>query len=293
MNTKNVKKIYSAPTAHFVGDGFLVHNFIPSQAGLSMEEMNPFILLDYNAPHYFEPSKTPRGVGIHPHRGFETVTFAYKGKVEHQDNSGGGGIIAEGDIQWMTAGSGILHQEFHEKEWSEKGGDFQMVQLWINLPSSSKMTAPQYQSISGKNIPMISLPEEGGNLKVIAGQYKGIDGIARTFTPIHILQLSLYSNKSIRLEFPKHYRTALLVLEGEIIINDDQSVKNNQLVLMSYDGDEFDISSSKDATVLILSALPLDEPIAAYGPFVMNTNEEIIQAVEDFRNGRFDISQKK
>lgn len=293
MNTKNVKKIYSAPTAHFVGDGFLVHNFIPSQAGLSMEEMNPFILLDYNAPHYFEPSKTPRGVEIHPHRGFETVTFAYKGKVEHHDNSGGGGIIAEGDIQWMTAGSGILHQEFHEKEWSEKGGDFQMVQLWINLPSSSKMTTPQYQSISGKNIPMISLPEEGGNIKVIAGQYKGIDGVARTFTPIHIFQLSLYSNKSIRLELPKLYRTALLVLEGEIKINDDHSVKNNQLVLMSNDGDEFDISSSKDATVLILSALPLDEPVAAYGPFVMNTNEEIIQAVEDFRNGRFDKSQKK
>jgi redox-sensitive bicupin YhaK (pirin superfamily) len=191
MKTRTVELVASPKEPHFVGDGFRVHNFIPSGFRLDMQRMNPFIMLDYNSKYNFPPSSKPKGVGVHPHRGFETVTIAYKGKIAHHDSSGGGGNIGEGDIQWMTAASGVLHKEYHEEEWSKTGGDFQMVQLWVNLPKKDKMSAPKYQAIKYNDIKRYELDNEAGNIEVIAGEYKGTKGVASTFTPIHMLNAKL------------------------------------------------------------------------------------------------------
>ena len=286
MNTKNVQKIYSPITPHFVGDGFRVHNFIPSIPGLDMERMNPFLMLDYNAPYYFPPSDTPRGVDVHPHRGFETVTIAYKGRVEHHDSSGGGGVIAEGDVQWMTAASGVLHKEFHEQEWSKQGGDFQMVQLWVNLPAHYKMSAPKYQAISNSNMNKFSLEQGLGTIEVIAGHYKDVVGSATTYTPIHVFNAKLKNGASATFHFPSDYNTALLVIEGSMLLQ-EQAIPANHFVLMANDGEDFSITATEDSIVLVLSGAPIPEPIAAYGPFVMNTREELVQAFEDFNAGKF------
>lgn len=287
MKTRTVEIVASPREPHFVGDGFRVHNFIPSGYRMDMQRMNPFIMLDYNSTHNFPPSDKPKGVGVHPHRGFETVTIAYKGKVQHHDSSGGGGIIGEGDVQWMTAASGVLHKEYHEEEWSKKGGDFQMVQLWVNLPKKNKMSAPKYQAIKYENINRYELEKNAGNIEVIAGEYKDTKGPASTFTPIHMLNAKLNKGGKAVFEFPDHYNTTLLVLEGDIVINGKEEAPTNHMALMANDGEIFEIEASDEAVVLVLSGEPINEPIAAHGPFVMNTREELMEAFNDFNNGKF------
>ena len=286
MSTKNIERIIQPSGTHFVGDGFKVHNIIPGVQGLSMQRMSPFIMLDYNAPFYFSPSEIPRGVDVHPHRGFETVTIAYKCKVEHHDSSGGGGIIAEGDVQWMTAASGVLHKEFHEKEWSKQGGIFQMVQLWVNLPAQYKMSAPKYQAIANSSIPKYFLPNELGIVEVIAGHYQALNGAASTFSPVHLLNVKLEATASATFGFPAHYNTAVLVLEGAIEIN-GQQVPTNAFAMFENSGEEFTIKAKEKAQVLVLSGEPINEPIAVHGPFVMNTRQEIMQAMHDYNTGKF------
>ncbi|MBI2258136.1 MAG: pirin family protein [Flavobacteriia bacterium] len=287
MKTKTVELIISPPSPHFVGDGFRVHNFIPSVSPLVMERMNPFILMDYNSKFVFPPSDTPRGVGVHPHRGFETVTLAYKGKVQHHDNSGSGGVIHEGDVQWMTAAGGILHKEYHEKEWSKVGGEFQMVQLWVNLPSLYKMSKPKYQAVKNEDIERFKIDERGSYLEIIAGEYQNIKGKISTFSPINLFNAKLLKESTIDFKFPSNYNTALLVLEGSIVVNESENVPLNHFVLMANDGEFFTVKANENAVVLILSGEPINEPIFAQGPFVMNSRQELWQAFEDFNNGKF------
>ncbi len=287
MKTKTVELIASPREPHFVGDGFRVHNFIPSGYRLDMQRMDPFIMLDYNSTYNFPPSEKPRGVGVHPHKGFETVTIAYKGKVAHHDSSGGGGVIGEGDIQWMTAANGVLHKEYHEEEWSKKGGDFQMVQLWVNLPKKDKTSAPKYQAIKYADIKCYELENTAGVIEVIAGEYKGTKGSASTFTPIHMFNAKLNKGGKATFEFPANYNTALLVLEGNIMVNGKEETPTDHLALMANDGEIFEIEATNDAVVLVLSGEPINEPIAAHGPFVMNTKKELIEAFNDFNSGKF------
>lgn len=287
MNTKTVELVASPREPHFVGDGFRVHNFIPSGFRMDMQRMNPFLMLDYNSTFHFPATDKPRGVGVHPHKGFETVTIAYKGKVAHHDSSGGGGVIGQGDIQWMTAANGILHKEYHEEEWSKKGGDFQMVQLWVNLPAEDKKKNPKYQAIKNEDINRFKLEDNAGHIEVIAGEYKNTKGSASTFTPIHLFNAKLNKGGKADFNFPSKYTTALLVLEGNVIINEKENAATDHMVLMANDGETFEIEAEDDALVLILSGKPIQEPIAAQGPFVMNTREELIEAFNDFNNGKF------
>lgn len=287
MATKTVEIVVSPREPHFVGDGFRVHNFVPSAYRLDMKRMDPIIMMDYNSKFHFEPSTEPKGVGVHPHRGFETVTIAYKGRVEHHDSSGGGGIIGEGDVQWMTAASGVLHKEFHEKEWSKKGGEFQMVQLWVNLPAKDKMSKPKYQALENAKMNRHMLENNGGEIEVIAGNYQGTEGNASTFTPLHLYNAKLKKGASANFSFPGNYNTALLVIEGSITVNGSEKAPINHFVLMANDGEDFTVEASEDSVVLVLSGEPINEPIAAHGPFVMNTQQELMQAFEDFNKGKF------
>lgn len=285
MNTKNIESVFSPAPAHFVGDGFRVHNFIPGK--VPMQRMSPFIMLDYNSKYTFPPSEIPKGVDVHPHRGFETVTIAYKGSVEHNDSSGGGGIIGEGDVQWMTAASGVLHKEFHETEWSKTGGEFQMVQLWVNLPSKDKMSNPKYQAISKDQITKVELANEMGTIEIIAGEYKNAKGPATTFSPVHMMNAKLNNQGTAEFSFPANYNTLLLVIEGSITVNGSQNVNTDHMVLFKNDGEHFIITAQEDSIVLVLGGEPINEPIASYGPFVMNTQKEILQAFDDFNSGKF------
>lgn len=285
MKTRTVELVASPREPHFVGDGFRVHNFIPSGFRMDMERMDPFILLDYNSKYEFPASEKPKGVDVHPHRGFETVTIAYQGSVAHNDSNGGGGVISQGDVQWMTAASGVLHKEFHEKEWSKKGGIFQMVQLWVNLPAQYKMSAPKYQAIKNADIPRYT--SEGVEIEVIAGDYKGVAGAASTFSPVNMLNVKLNKGATADFSFPAHYNTAVLVIEGNVLVNNTDEAPTDHFVLMENDGETFRVTAQDDAIVLVLSGEPLNEPIVAYGPFVMNTREEIVQAFEDVRAGKF------
>ncbi len=287
MKTKTVELVASPREPHFVGDGFRVHNFIPSGYRMDMQRMSPFLMLDYNSTYNFPPSDKPRGVGVHPHKGFETVTIAYKGKVAHHDNSGGGGVIGEGDVQWMTAAKGILHKEYHEEEWSKKGGDFQMVQLWINLPAKDKKKNPKYQAIKNEDINRYEFPDNAGHIEVIAGEYKGTKGSASTFTPVNLFNAKLKKGGKADFQFPVEYNTALLVLEGNIMVNGKEKTPTDHLALMANNGENFEIEAIDDALVLVLSGEPINEPIAAQGPFVMNTREELMQAFNDFNIGKF------
>jgi redox-sensitive bicupin YhaK (pirin superfamily) len=287
MSQKNIELVLSPPEPHFVGDGFRVHNFIPGGFRLDMERMTPFILLDYNSKFYFPPSEKPRGVGVHPHKGFETVTIAYKGGVAHHDSSGGGGVIGVGDVQWMTAAGGILHKEYHEENFSKAGGDFQMVQLWVNLPAKDKKSSPKYQSLANENISKVNLPNDAGLVEVIAGEYQGTKGSASTFTPMHLLNAKLKKGGAASFEFPANYNTALLVIEGNITVNDTEKVPVDNFALFENKGETFRISANENSLVLLLSGEPINEPIAAHGPFVMNTRQELVQAFEDFNAGKF------
>jgi redox-sensitive bicupin YhaK (pirin superfamily) len=285
MSIKKVEAVISAPPFHMVGDGFRVHNFIPGR--YSMERMSPFIMLDYGSRHYFPPTDKPRGVDVHPHRGFETVTIAYKGKVAHHDSAGNSGIIGEGDVQWMTAASGVLHKEYHEKNFSKQGGDFQMVQLWVNLPAKFKMSQPKYQEITNDTISKVSLENNEGVVEVIAGEYQQVKGSAETFTPVHLLNSKLNKGGKATFNFPANYNTFIIVLEGSVVLNETSNVDYNCMAVFSNEGTDFSIEAKEDAIVLVLSGEPINEPIYAHGPFVMNTRDEIIQAFNDFQNGKF------
>ena len=287
MATRNIEIVVAPPTPHMVGDGFRVHNFIPSGYHLDMQRMNPFIMMDYNSKYHFPPTDKPRGVSVHPHRGFETVTIAYKGKVAHHDSTGNSGIIGEGDVQWMSAASGILHKEYHEEVFSKSGGDFQMVQLWVNLPAKDKMSKPKYQGITHQEINKFQLPDNGGVIEVIAGHYKDVQGAASTFTSVHLQNARLNKGATADFSFPDNYSTALLVVEGSIKVNDTEIAPSDHFVLFQKDGETFMIEALEKAIVLVLSGDPIDEPIAAHGPFVMNSKAELMQAFEDFNTGKF------
>lgn len=288
MNTKRIETIVRPPQPHFVGNGFRVHGFIPAVPQLSRQRMDPFLVLDYNSKFTFPPSEEPRGVGVHPHKGFETVTLAYKGSVAHHDSSGGGGVIREGDVQWMTAGNGVLHKEYHEEEFSKNGGEFQMIQLWVNLKAKDKSHPAKYQAILADSIQKHKLENGAGTVEVVAGNYKGTQGPAETFSPVHLYNARLHKEGKAEFNFPEHYTTALIVLEGEIKVNDETLVPTDHFVLFENRGKDFTIQAINDnALVFVLSGEPLNEPIAAYGPFVMNTEEELVQAFNDFNTGKF------
>ncbi len=287
MKTRNIEKILPPPTEHYVGDGFRVHNFIPGVYPLSMARMDPFILLDYNSKFYFSPTDKPRGVGVHPHRGFETVTIAYSGRIAHHDSFSNSGVIGEGDVQWMTASSGLLHKEYHEKEFARLGGDFHMVQLWVNLPAKDKMSPPKYQPITNEQMGKHLLPGNSGTIEVIAGSYGSTKGPAYTFTAIDLMNARLNDGGSAAFVFPSKHNTALLLVEGKIRVNGTEIVPSDHFVLFKNDGDRFTVEATEKSIVLILSGEPIREPIAAHGPFVMNTREEIYQAFEDVENGKF------
>lgn len=287
-NQRSVEAVIAPPPPHMVGDGFRVHNFFPGTKQIGKTRMSPFFMLDYGARIEFTPSNNPRGVGVHPHAGFETVTIAYQGKVAHHDSAGNSGIIGEGDVQWMTAGSGLLHKEYHEEEFSKKGGPFQMVQLWVNLPAKDKKTKPKYQEITNSKMGRYDLPGEKGYVEIIAGEYKGVKGPATTFTPIYVYNARLKKGAKLDLSFPKEYNTGLLVIEGNIKVN-GINAHADHFVLLKNDGEELTIEATEDSIILILSGEPINEPIVAYGPFVMNTWEEIEQAVQDVNAGKFGV----
>jgi redox-sensitive bicupin YhaK (pirin superfamily) len=285
MSEKSISAIKAPPPPHYVGDGFRVHNFIPGQ--FEMKRFSPFLMMDYNSNYYFPPSEKPKGVDVHPHRGFETVTIAYKGKVAHHDSFGNSGVIQEGDVQWMTAASGILHKEYHEEEFSRSGGDFQMVQLWVNLPAKDKMSPPKYQAISNDMIKRYISEDNLTEIEVIAGNHKGVDGIAQTFSAVHLFNSKMKAAAEEMFTFPQDFNTSLLVIDGEIMVNKTSKVVRDHFVLFENDGETFEIKALKESIVLILSGAPIDEPIAAHGPFVMNTRAEIMQAFDDYHAGKF------
>lgn len=271
---------------HWVGDGFPVKNlFSYDRLG---QAISPFLLLDYAAPYQFNPTTQRKGVGSHPHRGFETVTIAYQGEVTHKDSSGGGGTIKTGDVQWMTAASGLVHEEFHSEEYARQGGMFEMVQLWVNLPSHEKMSPPKYQAIEAQDIPQVELDDQGSYLRVIAGHYFDTKGKADTFTAINMWDGVLRADTVHRFFVPVTHNTLLVVLSGEVVVNQDQTATANTVVIFARDGEaDFRVEVKQDAKFLILTGEPLNEPIQGYGPFVMNTKEEIIEAFNDFNSGKF------
>ena len=288
MALRAIEAILPPDNLHFVGDGFRVYGILGRKEPLTMKRMSPFLLLDYAPVHYFPPNNgTPRGVGSHTHRGIETVTIAYKGKVEHNDSTGAGGVIEEGGVQWMTSGKGILHKEYHEKNFSKKGGEMQMVQLWVNLPAKDKMTEPKYQNIENKDLAKVDLEDNIGSIDIIAGEFENNKGPASSFTPLSLFNVKLKKGKGTSLSFNESHNTGLLVIKGNVTINNKERAPTNHFVLFENKGNEFTIRAEDEAEILILSGEPIDEPIASYGPFVMNTNDEIRQTIEDFNNGKF------
>ncbi|QGN37600.1 pirin family protein [Klebsiella oxytoca] len=282
---KQITGIYTAPSQHWVGDGFPVRSMFSYQT--HGEQLSPFLLLDYAGPHTFPAGSGKRGVGEHPHRGFETVTVVYSGEVEHRDSTGRGGIIGPGDVQWMTAGSGILHEESHSAEFTRTGGELKMIQLWVNLPAKDKMTHPGYQSITADVIPQATLDDDAGTVRVIAGRYGDVAGPAHTFSPLNVWDLQLRQGREVTLLQPEGWSTALVVLEGGVTVNGAESAREGQLVVLSQKGDAFHLEAGSDAKVLLMAGEPLQEPIVGYGPFVMNTKSQIAEAIADFNSGRF------
>ena len=286
-NFRTIENIFRGPESHMVGDGFKVSQYLP--AGVEdIERLSPFLLLDYHAPHYYAPSSTRLGVGAHPHRGFETVTIAYEGKVEHHDNKGNHGIIGPGDVQWMTAASGIMHKEYHETEFSKSGGNLHMIQLWVNLPKDKKMIEPKYQPLLKEDMGIFKLDDDQGEVSVIAGEFNGIKGPASTFTNINMYNVNLKNHGKTILREPSKFNTGILVLKGEVKINEDKVCKEADFIL--FDNIERNISVesiTEESLFIVLSGEPINEPVVSYGPFVMNTKEEIYQAYEDFRNNKF------
>lgn len=280
---------YGNDRSHWVGDGFPVRSlFTYNGAG---EHVSPFLLLDYAGPHYFEPTTERRGVGQHPHRGFETVTIVYDGQVEHRDSTGNGGIIGPGDVQWMTAAGGIIHEEYHAPAFAKTGGPFKMVQLWVNLPAKDKMAPAGYQGITSEDIPVVDLPNGGGKARIIAGDFDGSKGPAKTFTPINVWDLRITRDADLTLDLPEGHNSMLIVLSGSITVAtgdaEGERAGEAEVLLFSNEGSGVTLHADGDATVLVLTGEPIKEPIVGYGPFVMNTEEEIRQAITDFNSGNF------
>ena len=293
---RNVRRIYQANSQHWVGDGFLVQPLF-SHMGEN-KQTDPFLMLDYGAPMEFAPNNTgrARGVGQHPHKGFETVTIAYHGEVAHRDSTGGGGVIKEGDVQWMTAGAGIIHEEFHSDAFSERGGLFEMVQLWVNLPAKDKNTPARYQHLAKEQIPVLELPNSAGHVRVIAGEYTGAyadehggaRGPAQTFTEMNVWDMVLHAGASASLILPETHNLSMVVLRGDVTFNGAHTAHAGELVSFETQSGAVELQAgASEVKILLLSGVPIDEPIVGYGPFVMNTQQEIRQAIDDFNHGRF------
>lgn len=285
---KKVIGRYGNDRQHWVGDGFPVRSlFSYNTLGA---HISPFLLLDYAGPYDFQPTTQRRGVGKHPHRGFETVTIVYDGEVEHHDSAGNGGTIGPGDVQWMTAAGGIIHEEYHSAAFAKAGGTLRMVQLWLNLPAKDKMTSGGYQSILKADIPQVSLPGNAGKARIIAGQYRAIKGPAKTFTPINLWDLTLKTDAVLTLDLPERHTAMIVVLSGRVAIDNNHEAGEAEMVLLDPAGREARIHSDGEAQLLVLTGEPIDEPIVGYGPFVMNNEAEIRQAIEDVDSGRFGIA---
>lgn len=284
---KKIEKIFQPPKPHFVGDGFRVHNFIPGGGAIPMQRMDPFIVFDYNSLYNFPPSKKQRGVGVHPHKGFETVTIAYKGKIAHHDSTGNSGVIEEGGVQWMTAAKGILHKEYHEENFSKKGGPFQMVQLWVNLPAKYKSESPSYQGFRKSDIPVYFYEGKKSHAEVISGEFFNVKGAAKTFSAVNLYNIHISGGEEIDFSLPESFNSALLVIEGSILLQNDTEVDTDNLCLFRNEGTEVKIKANSAALVLVISGEPLKESIFASGPFVMNNKSEILEAYQDFQAGKF------
>ncbi|MCC6598528.1 MAG: pirin family protein [Alphaproteobacteria bacterium] len=285
MNTKNITRVNRGAGAHWVGDGFPVNTMFSYDT--QGPEISPFLLLDYAGPANFEPADKPRGVEKHPHRGFETVTIVYQGEVEHSDSAGNSGKVGPGDVQWMTAARGIVHEEMHGRAFTQKGGTLEMIQLWVNLPAKDKMSDPRYQEILSDSIPVVDLPGGGGILRLIAGEYNGIQGAARTVTPVNLWDMRLKSGHKMDLSMPEGHNTSLLVMSGKVVVNGAENLGAKELALFSREGETISLEIQADSVVLLMGGEPIEEPIAGRGPFVMNTNEEIRTAMNDYAYGRF------
>lgn len=284
---RNIVAVMPPPPFHMVGDGFRVHNFFPSDPAIGIDGMSPFFLLDYGSRHFFPPSEKQRGVGVHPHRGFETVTVAYQGSIAHHDSAGNSGVIRQGDVQWMTAGSGVLHKEYHEIEFTRKGGDLQMAQIWVNLLARDKMSPPKYQAIESRDIARFMLDDATSSIDVIAGEYKDVKGPASTFTPMSMFNARIKEGSRAEFNFSSSYNCGMLVIEGEVRVNESVDVPTDYFIYFGHDGEEIVLEAISDCLVLVLSGEPLNEPVESYGPFVMNTEEEINKAFDDYRKGKF------
>ncbi len=285
--TKHVLEIFKGSAPHWVGDGFPVRSLFSMEE--APERHSPFLLLDYATPREFAPTDTPRGVGSHPHRGFETVTIVYQGGVEHRDSVGNHGVIGPGDVQWMTAASGILHEEKHERAWAKRGGVMQMAQLWVNLPRAHKLSAPRYQTLTRAQIPVVELADHAGSVRVIAGEFGAVRGAAETFSPINVLDVRVSAHKRASFDIPATHNTTLVVLEGEVALDGSRNARAGDVVVFASEGTRIDVRAKEDALLLLLSGEPLNEPVVNYGPFVMNTEREIVQAIEDFRSGKMGV----
>lgn len=282
---KKILGTYSAPRPHWVGDGFPVRSLFSYNS--HGRHLSPFLLMDYAGPANFEPGTRRRGVGEHPHRGFETVTIVYQGEVDHRDSTGAGGHIGPGDVQWMTAASGIVHEEFHSEAFTRQGGTLEMVQLWVNLPARDKMAEPGYQTLLDADIPSVPLADGAGRVRVIAGEFEGHRGPARTFTPMNVWDVRLNQGGHARLSVPAGHTLALVVLRGTVMVNGSAVAREAQMLVFDREGSEIDVEANNDATLLLLGGEPIEEPIVGYGPFVMNTQAEISQAIADYEGGRF------
>jgi redox-sensitive bicupin YhaK (pirin superfamily) len=283
---KLIEKIFLRPeNPGMVGDGFRVYNYFPGGNRIQ-KRVSPFLLLDFNAEYVFPPSETVRGVDVHPHKGFETVTIAYKGSVAHHDSTGNSGIIRPGDVQWMTAGAGILHKEYHELEFSKQGGPFEMIQLWVNLPKKDKLAKPKYQAITSSQMGKVQLPDNGGMVNVIAGRFENVKGPASTFSPINLFDVHMNKGGRLSTSIPESQNTLLLVIRGGVEVNGEKAPLHS-LVLFKNQGEEIEINANEESVLLLLSGGPIDEPIAQYGPFVMNTQQEILEAIQEFQTGKF------
>jgi quercetin 2,3-dioxygenase len=282
---KKTLGVYSASAPHWVGNGFPVRSLF-SYDNLG-GQLSPFLLLDYAGPAQFAAATAPRGVGQHPHRGFETVTIVYEGEVQHRDSSGAGGVIGPGDVQWMTAGAGILHEEFHSHDFTRNGGTLEMVQLWVNLPARDKMVAPGYQAILDRDIPSVNLADGAGRVRIIAGRFQDQTGPAHTFSPLDVWDVRLNAGRRAVFDVAHGRTIAVVVLRGAVRLDDGQVVRDARMAVLDSAGEDFSLEADSDSTLLVLSGEPLGEPIVGYGPFVMNTRKQIDEAIDDFNNGRF------
>jgi redox-sensitive bicupin YhaK (pirin superfamily) len=285
MNMKKIAQVMRANGGHWVGDGFPVRSLF--FYGGDAQAISPFLLFDYAGPHVFEPADSPRGVGQHPHRGFETVTIVYDGEVSHRDSTGAGGTIGPGDVQWMTAAGGIIHEEFHSQSFTKTGGPFRMVQLWVNLPAKDKMTPPGYQSITDADIPVVDLAQGVGRVRVIAGNFADTRGPARTFSPVNVWDVRLHRDADVTVDLPEGHTAMIAALSGKVTINGSEQAEEAEVIRFERAGSQVKIHSDSDSTLMVLTGEPIKEPVVGQGPFVMNNEAEIRQAIDDFNRGRF------